>query len=64
MSLTMGISEILGGVLSPIGAGWLADRCGLGVVPWLLAGISVAVTLLALGLRETAPSQARTVAAA
>jgi MFS family permease len=64
MSLTMGISEIVGGVLSPIGAGWLADRYGLDVVPWLLGGISVAVTLLALGLRETAPSQVGSRAAA
>jgi MFS family permease len=63
MSLTMGISEILGGVLSPIGAGWLADRYGLGVVPWLLAGVCVAVILLALSLRETAPARVGQVSA-
>ena len=57
VSLTMGISEIVGGVLSPIASGRLADLYGLSVVPWILAGLCVVVSLLALMLRETAPAR-------
>jgi MFS family permease len=56
MSLTMGIGEIVGGVLAPIGAGLMADRGGLGVTLWILIGIIVAIILLAAMLSETAPA--------
>ena len=56
MSLTMGISEIVGGVFSPIAAGWLADRHGLTGVLWVLIGLSLAIALLSLLVRETAPA--------
>jgi MFS family permease len=56
LSLTMGISEILGGVLAPSVAGKAADLKGLGLTMWILVGIVVAIIVLAARLRETAPS--------
>jgi predicted MFS family arabinose efflux permease len=56
MSLTMGISEIVGGVLAPMAAGLMADRAGLGATLWLLVGIIVAIIALAAMLPETAPA--------
>jgi MFS transporter, ACS family, hexuronate transporter len=55
LSLTMGISEIVGGVVAPTAAGKLADIYGLPVVLWILAGICLACGLLAMLLPETAP---------
>lgn len=55
LSLTMGISEVLGGAAGPPVAGILADHFGLGAAMWIIVGISVAVALCALLLRETAP---------
>ena len=55
LSLTMGISEIIGGVFAPSIAGWFADRHGLAVPLWIMAASSLAVALLSLLLRETAP---------
>ena len=55
LSLTMGISEIVGGVVAPYAAGKLADVYGLPVVLWILAGICLACGLLAMLLPETAP---------
>ena len=56
MSLTMGVSEIVGGVLAPMAAGWMADRAGLGATLWILVGIIAAIILLAAMLPETAPA--------
>jgi MFS transporter, ACS family, hexuronate transporter len=56
MSLTMGIGEIVGGVLAPMAAGLMADRAGLGVTLWILVGIIVAIIVLAAMLSETAPA--------
>jgi predicted MFS family arabinose efflux permease len=55
MSLTMGISEILGGVFGPWLAGDLADRYGLSAPIWMLAVLAGLIVLLSLGLPETAP---------
>ncbi|MET0292110.1 MAG: MFS transporter [Steroidobacteraceae bacterium] len=55
LGLCMGISEILGGVLSPIFAGAAADRFGLAAPIWLLLILAALGTIVALGLRETAP---------
>ena len=55
LGFCMGISEILGGVLSPIAAGYAADRYGLAAPLWIMAGLALLGGLLALGLRETAP---------
>ena len=56
LSLTMGISEILGGVFAPSVAGKVADLRGLGMTLWILVGIVVAIIILAAMLRETAPA--------
>jgi len=55
LSLTMGISEVVGGVAAPYFAGGIADSHGLGAVMWILAGICLSCALLALLLKETAP---------
>jgi ACS family hexuronate transporter-like MFS transporter len=56
MSLTMGISEIVGGVLAPVAAGRLADLGGLGLTLWILVGLIAAILVLAAMLPETAPA--------
>jgi len=56
LSLTMGVSEILGGVFAPSVAGRLADLHGLGLTLWILIGLVVAIIVLAAMLRETAPA--------
>jgi predicted MFS family arabinose efflux permease len=56
LSLTMGISEIVGGVLAPSAAGKVADLKGLGSTLWILVGIVAAIIVLAAMLRETAPA--------
>jgi predicted MFS family arabinose efflux permease len=55
LSLTMGVSEIVGGVFAPGIAGRVADAHGLASALWILTGITVAIIVLALFLRETAP---------
>jgi predicted MFS family arabinose efflux permease len=57
LSLTMGISEIVGGVFAPSIAGRVADAHGLGATLWILAGLTAAIVVLALFLRETAPAK-------
>jgi MFS transporter, ACS family, hexuronate transporter len=59
LSLTMGISEILGGVLAPSVAGKVADLKGLSMTLWMVAGLVVAIIVLATLLRETAPAVLR-----
>ncbi len=59
MGLTMGLGEIIGGVLSPSLAGWAADEFGLRAIVWILVGISVALCAFACGLTETAPAALR-----
>ena len=56
LSLTMGVSEILGGVLAPSLAGKVADLKGLDMTLWILVGIIAAIIALAAMLRETAPA--------
>jgi MFS transporter, ACS family, hexuronate transporter len=55
LSLTMGISEILGGVLAPSVAGKVADIDGLSATLWILVGLVAVIIALAAMLRETAP---------
>ena len=59
LSLTMGISEILGGVVAPSIAGKVADLHGLGITLWMLIGFIAAIIVLAAMLRETAPAVSR-----
>ncbi len=55
LGICMGVSEILGGVLSPFIAGYAADSVGLQAPLWMLFALALGSGLLALGLRETAP---------
>ena len=55
LGICMGGSEILGGVLSPLLAGSLADRVGLQAPLYCLLTFAVLSCLVAVGLRETAP---------
>lgn len=55
LSIIMGSSEIIGGVLAPPIAGNVADRHGLDAAVWIIVGLSLAVSVCALLLRETAP---------
>ncbi len=66
LSLTMGISEIVGGVFAPCIAGRVADAQGLGATLWILTGTRGGASSYWHGfLRETAPAivRARTQAA-
>jgi fucose permease len=56
LSLTMGISEVVGGVFAPSIAGRVADAQGLGATLWILTGLVAAIIVSALFLRETAPA--------
>jgi ACS family hexuronate transporter-like MFS transporter len=55
LSLTMGISEIIGGVFAPALAGRASDAYGLAAPLWIVTGLALACGLVALMLRETAP---------
>ena len=55
MGLSMGIGEILGGVLSPSLAGWLSDIYGLQAPLWFLVVLALLGGSVAFFLRETAP---------
>jgi len=55
MGLTMGLGEVVGGVLSPGLAGLLADRFGLTAIVWVLLAISLGIVVASFGLEETAP---------
>jgi predicted MFS family arabinose efflux permease len=56
LSLTMGSSEIIGGVLAPTIAGSAADAYGLAAPLWIVAGLAIAACLVSMTLRETAPA--------
>jgi predicted MFS family arabinose efflux permease len=56
LSLTMGTSEIIGGVFAPSIAGRASVAYGLTAPLWIVAGLAVAAAIVALMLRETAPA--------
>jgi MFS transporter, ACS family, hexuronate transporter len=56
LSLTMGTSEIIGGVFAPSLAGRASVAYGLAAPLWIVAGLAVAAAVVALLLRETAPA--------
>ena len=56
LSLTMGMSEIIGGVLAPSLAGRASDAYGLAAPLWIVTGLADCAGLVALLLRETAPA--------
>lgn len=53
--MVMGTAEVLGGVLSPLGAGLAADRWGLAAPLWLMFGLTILAAIAALFLNESAP---------
>jgi MFS family permease len=57
LGLTVGIGEVLGGVSGPALAGTAADRYGLSAPLVIQAGCAIAGAILALALKETAPSR-------
>lgn len=57
LGLVMGLGELIGGVLTPIGAGWAADQYGLQAPIYIEAVCALIATVLALFLRETAPAK-------
>lgn len=59
--ITMGLGEVIGGVLSPTIAGWANDSFHTpNATMWILAGLAVVAGLLGMGLDETAPGKRRT----
>ncbi|MVO87707.1 MFS transporter [Streptomyces sp. p1417] len=59
LGLVMGVGELAGGFLGPLVAGLASDVWGLDAAMFISSGGAVAVVLLALGLRETAPAVLR-----
>jgi MFS family permease len=59
LGLIVLVSQLVGGAGVPVVAGWMSDRFGLIVIPWLLIGFALAACLLSLAIRETAPARRR-----
>jgi MFS family permease len=55
MGFNAAAGELLGAGLMSVVVGWIADRAGLGVVPWVLLVVGVLFCAITLALRETAP---------
>ncbi|MBL8550563.1 MAG: MFS transporter [Hyphomonadaceae bacterium] len=55
IGLMLGVGEVFGGFLGPIGAGMSADKFGLAAPLWIQFALALAAGLLALFLLETAP---------
>jgi MFS transporter, ACS family, hexuronate transporter len=56
LSITMGTSEIIGGVFAPSLAGRAADAHGFIAPLWIIAALALGCGLVAMLLRETAPT--------
>lgn len=59
IGLVMGTGEIIGGVVTPLVGGMLADRWGLVAVPYLQGAFILASLILMSMVEETAPSKKR-----
>lgn len=57
VGLVMGFSEITGGFMMPVVAGFVADMIGLDAVMWIAACSALVAASLAFFLKETAPSR-------
>jgi len=62
LGLVMGLGELIGGVLTPVGAGWAADHYGLQAPVFIEAACALIATVLALFLQETAPAKLKRLA--
>lgn len=51
-----GVGEVIGGVIGPSAAGWLADLYGLAAPLWLLLALTQTAFVFALFLTESAPA--------
>lgn len=57
LGLVMGLGELIGGVVTPIGAGWAADQYGLRAPLYIEAACVLIALALTLFLQETAPAK-------
>jgi MFS family permease len=57
LGLVMGLGELIGGVFTPVGAGWAADHYGLQAPIYIEAACALIAAVLALFLKETAPAK-------
>jgi MFS transporter, ACS family, hexuronate transporter len=57
IGLSMGMAELLGGVVAPAVAGVAADAWGLGATLWLCVAFAIGAGLFSLRLTETAPGR-------
>ena len=64
MGLNAAVGEMLGAGAMPIAIGWLADRVGLGMLPWFFLGLAALFCVVTLALTETAPRRSRAAATA
>lgn len=55
MGFNAAVGEMLGAGAMPVLIGMVADKVGLAILPWFLAGVAVILCLVTLGLEETAP---------
>jgi len=55
LGICMGSGELIGGVLSPFAAGYLADVVGMQAPLWIMFGLALIAGVVACGVRETAP---------
>jgi MFS family permease len=52
MGFNAAVGEMLGAGLMPVAVGWIADRVGLGVIPWVLLVVAALFCVITLGLRK------------
>ncbi|MEE8495922.1 MAG: MFS transporter [Xanthomonadales bacterium] len=55
LGFVMGTGEIIGGVFLPTIAGWAADLTDLSAPLWIMFGLCITASIVAIGLKETAP---------
>ena len=55
MGFNAAVGEMIGAGLMMVIVGAIADRAGLGVIPWVLLAVAVLFCLVTLALKETAP---------
>jgi MFS family permease len=56
MGFNAAVGEMIGAGLMMVIVGAIADRAGLGVIPWVLLAVALLFCLVTLALKETAPN--------
>jgi ACS family hexuronate transporter-like MFS transporter len=64
MGFNAAVGEMIGAGGMPVVIGAIADRIGLGALPWMMVVVAALLCLVTLGLRETAPKLAGEASAA